>query len=85
MTVAFDPLLKIAVFPEPFVMSQGVPLTPDQLLALMSQVAPLAPVHVPVSAWVNCGAKSPDRRMKIPKDKSRVANREVLIVFFPSE
>ena len=76
-TVAFAPLLKIAVFPEPFVMSQGVPDKPDQLAAEVFHVAPLLPFHVPSAAWTHGGAKSPDRRVEIPKDKSRVETREV--------
>jgi hypothetical protein len=45
-----DPLvaLKVALAVVPLVESHGVPVTPDQLVAVVSQVAPSAPVQVPL-------------------------------------
>jgi hypothetical protein len=43
-------LLNTASLAGPLVLSHGVPLTPDQLVALEFQVALFAPVHVPVAA-----------------------------------
>jgi hypothetical protein len=73
--------LKVALAVEPLVESHGVPLTPVQLVAVESQVAPLAPDQVPLVCAEACGVARHTRANELLQVRKSERRNFMAVVF----